>query len=169
MSIKNLIDPSMSNWCHHSPYILKQGRAVWWSPAKEEEEEEVADVSWFNFNFFLCSFRYFLLTIRCFIVCLMRQFNYVGRSWRRRGRSRRKSRRNGWEGDRTASFNSSIRRCYYWLSDAMDCPTIVILSIRYCGGFSQVKRLAWSICICRWKVRGYYVLNILCLLQQTIP
>ncbi|XP_012137342.1 radial spoke head protein 4a isoform X2 [Megachile rotundata] len=23
--IKELIDPSMSNWCHHSPYILKQG------------------------------------------------------------------------------------------------------------------------------------------------
>jgi len=42
LSIKNLVDPSMSNWCHHSPYVLKQGRIVWWSP---EKEEEIADVS----------------------------------------------------------------------------------------------------------------------------
>lgn len=34
------MDPS--NWCHHSPYILKQGRTVWWTP---EKEEEIADVS----------------------------------------------------------------------------------------------------------------------------
>lgn len=47
LSIKNLADPS--NWCHYSPHILKQGRAVWWSPPKEEEEE-IVDVSRFNFN-----------------------------------------------------------------------------------------------------------------------
>ncbi|XP_018318300.1 radial spoke head protein 6 homolog A [Mycetomoellerius zeteki] len=52
---KDLVDPSMSNWCHHSPYILKQGRTVWWNPKEEnivdkvfeeeeEEEEEEEDI-----------------------------------------------------------------------------------------------------------------------------
>ncbi|XP_017791939.1 PREDICTED: radial spoke head protein 6 homolog A [Habropoda laboriosa] len=36
--VKDLIDPSMSNWCHHAPYILKQGRIVWWNPRSDEEE-----------------------------------------------------------------------------------------------------------------------------------
>ncbi|XP_016910173.2 radial spoke head protein 6 homolog A isoform X1 [Apis cerana] len=40
LPIKDLIDPSMSNWCHHMPYILKQGRVEWWSPRKQEEELE---------------------------------------------------------------------------------------------------------------------------------
>ena len=36
----------ISNWCHHVPYILPQGRTVWWNPIQkaddefEEEEEE---------------------------------------------------------------------------------------------------------------------------------
>ncbi|XP_029661316.1 radial spoke head protein 6 homolog A [Formica exsecta] len=50
LSIKDLVDPTMSNWCHHSPYILEQGRIIWWNPEKEEdivdeelEEEEEAE------------------------------------------------------------------------------------------------------------------------------
>ncbi|XP_033305795.1 radial spoke head protein 6 homolog A [Bombus vosnesenskii] len=39
LPIKDLIDPSMSNWCHHAPYLLKQGRVVWWNPKAAQEEE----------------------------------------------------------------------------------------------------------------------------------
>lgn len=42
LSIKDLVDPNMSNWCHHSPYILEQGRIIWWTP---EKEEDIVDVS----------------------------------------------------------------------------------------------------------------------------
>ncbi|TGZ46243.1 Radial spoke head protein 4-like protein A [Temnothorax longispinosus] len=42
LPIKDLVDPSMSNWCHHSPYILEQGRTVWWNL---EKEEKIVDVS----------------------------------------------------------------------------------------------------------------------------
>lgn len=42
LPIKDLVDPTMSNWCHHSPYILKQGRIIWWNP---EKEEDIVDVS----------------------------------------------------------------------------------------------------------------------------
>ncbi|XP_076762249.1 radial spoke head protein 4a [Xylocopa sonorina] len=38
LPVKELIDRSMSNWCHHAPYILKQGRVAWWNPKSEEEE-----------------------------------------------------------------------------------------------------------------------------------
>lgn len=38
LPIKDLIDPSMSNWCHHAPYLLKQGRVVWWNPKAAQEE-----------------------------------------------------------------------------------------------------------------------------------
>ncbi|KAL2711444.1 radial spoke head protein 6 A [Vespula squamosa] len=38
LPVKDLVDPSMSNWCHHTPYILKQGRTVWWDPREREEE-----------------------------------------------------------------------------------------------------------------------------------
>nr|XP_034177169.1 radial spoke head protein 6 homolog A [Osmia lignaria]XP_034177170.1 radial spoke head protein 6 homolog A [Osmia lignaria] len=38
--IKDLIDPSMSNWCHHAPYILKQGRIVWWDPRRDDDQGE---------------------------------------------------------------------------------------------------------------------------------
>ncbi|CAL7949975.1 unnamed protein product [Xylocopa violacea] len=38
LPVKELIDHSMSNWCHHAPCILKQGRVVWWDPRTEEEE-----------------------------------------------------------------------------------------------------------------------------------
>ncbi|XP_043518544.1 radial spoke head protein 6 homolog A isoform X2 [Frieseomelitta varia] len=39
LPIKDLIDPSMSNWCHHAPYLLKQGRIVWWNPSGRAEDE----------------------------------------------------------------------------------------------------------------------------------
>ncbi|XP_076234627.1 radial spoke head protein 4a [Calliopsis andreniformis] len=38
LPVKDLVDPAMSNWCHHAPYILKQGRTVWWNPDKKDEE-----------------------------------------------------------------------------------------------------------------------------------
>lgn len=41
LSIKALVDSTMSNWCHHNPYILKQGRISWWNP---EKEEDIVDV-----------------------------------------------------------------------------------------------------------------------------
>ena len=39
--MKDLIDPSMSSWCHHSPYILKQGRVSWLEPGKADDENGV--------------------------------------------------------------------------------------------------------------------------------
>ncbi|KAL7301341.1 hypothetical protein TKK_0006072 [Trichogramma kaykai] len=41
-ALKDLIDPSMCNWCHHSPYLLKQGRTVWLEPGKTEDEVDNA-------------------------------------------------------------------------------------------------------------------------------
>ncbi|XP_069699823.1 radial spoke head protein 6 homolog A [Periplaneta americana] len=49
--LKDLIDPSMSFWVHHTLPILKQGRCEWWNPktkvgeeGEEEVEEEEEDV-----------------------------------------------------------------------------------------------------------------------------
>ncbi|XP_054261799.1 radial spoke head protein 4 homolog A isoform X2 [Macrosteles quadrilineatus] len=49
--VKELTDPSLTSWVHHSRYILKQGRVDWWSTKKtivgeeeaEEEQEEEED------------------------------------------------------------------------------------------------------------------------------
>ncbi|XP_008205900.1 radial spoke head protein 6 homolog A isoform X1 [Nasonia vitripennis] len=41
--LKDLIDPSMSSWCHHSPYILSQGRLEWLAPGKVNNEDEEED------------------------------------------------------------------------------------------------------------------------------
>ncbi|CAG9862562.1 unnamed protein product [Phyllotreta striolata] len=48
--LKDLLDPSMSFWVHHTPFILPQGRTTWWNPiplpegagegAEESENEE---------------------------------------------------------------------------------------------------------------------------------
>ncbi|XP_076442050.1 radial spoke head protein 4 homolog A-like [Babylonia areolata] len=46
--VRDLIDPSLSNWVHHVQHILPQGRCSWWNPVQkneddfedEEEEEE---------------------------------------------------------------------------------------------------------------------------------
>ncbi|XP_011496559.1 PREDICTED: radial spoke head protein 6 homolog A [Ceratosolen solmsi marchali] len=40
LPLEDLIDPSMSNWCHHSPYILKQGRVIWQDPMKINSDDE---------------------------------------------------------------------------------------------------------------------------------
>ncbi|KAK2580599.1 hypothetical protein KPH14_007718 [Odynerus spinipes] len=44
LPVKDLVDPSMSNWCHHSPYILAQGRTVWWDPRNREDDMEDEDL-----------------------------------------------------------------------------------------------------------------------------
>ncbi|KAK0164268.1 hypothetical protein PV328_002914 [Microctonus aethiopoides] len=41
--VKDLVDPSMSNWCHHSEYILEQGRTTWWDVLGKDENEETLD------------------------------------------------------------------------------------------------------------------------------
>lgn len=48
LPMRELCDPSLSNWVHHVQHILPQGRCVWWNPVQkaddefedEEEEEE---------------------------------------------------------------------------------------------------------------------------------
>ena len=29
----------ITNWCHHEPYLLPQGRIVWWNPVEKAEDE----------------------------------------------------------------------------------------------------------------------------------
>ncbi|OXU18503.1 hypothetical protein TSAR_012053, partial [Trichomalopsis sarcophagae] len=41
--LKDLIDLSLSSWCHHSPYILSQGRLEWLAPGKVNNEDEEED------------------------------------------------------------------------------------------------------------------------------
>lgn len=41
LPLKDLIDPSMSNWCHHARYLLRQGRVKWLAPGKADGEGEV--------------------------------------------------------------------------------------------------------------------------------
>ncbi|KAF7990850.1 hypothetical protein HCN44_000655 [Aphidius gifuensis] len=43
LPVKELVDPSMSNWCHHSEYILSQGRTVWWNSTDETEPKNEDD------------------------------------------------------------------------------------------------------------------------------
>ena len=45
VAIRDLIDPSMSFWVHHTDYILPQGRTTWWNPSGKGE------VMLKNFNF----------------------------------------------------------------------------------------------------------------------
>lgn len=37
--IRELTDPSLSSWVHHSQHILKQGRTVWWGPKAASADE----------------------------------------------------------------------------------------------------------------------------------
>lgn len=37
--VKELVDPSLSNWVHHVQHILPQGRCVWWNPVQKNEDE----------------------------------------------------------------------------------------------------------------------------------
>ncbi|XP_066585645.1 radial spoke head protein 6 homolog A [Prorops nasuta] len=37
LPVRELLD--FSNWCHHAPYLLKQGRVIWWDPHLDEDAE----------------------------------------------------------------------------------------------------------------------------------
>lgn len=39
LPVRELIDPSMSNWVHHVQHILPQGRCSWWNPVQKNEDE----------------------------------------------------------------------------------------------------------------------------------
>lgn len=39
VALKDLVDPSLSFWVHHTQHILKQGRAIFWSTKKPSGEE----------------------------------------------------------------------------------------------------------------------------------
>ncbi|XP_048510818.1 radial spoke head protein 6 homolog A [Athalia rosae] len=43
LPIKDLVDQSMTNWCHHEQHILEQGRTTWWNPKAEGDEDEFAE------------------------------------------------------------------------------------------------------------------------------
>ncbi|CAD6209041.1 GSCOCG00003689001-RA-CDS [Cotesia congregata] len=38
LSVKNLTDPSLSNWCHHSRYIYEDGQTTSWDSSEEESD-----------------------------------------------------------------------------------------------------------------------------------
>ena len=37
LPIRELVDPSLSNWVHHVQHILPQGRCVWFNPVQKPE------------------------------------------------------------------------------------------------------------------------------------
>lgn len=39
LPVRELCDPSLSNWVHHVQHILPQGRCVWWNPVQKNEDE----------------------------------------------------------------------------------------------------------------------------------
>lgn len=39
LTLRELCDPSLSNWAHHVQHILPQGRCVWWNPVQKNEDE----------------------------------------------------------------------------------------------------------------------------------
>lgn len=39
LSLRELVEPSMSNWVHHTQHILPQGRCVWYNPYEKPEED----------------------------------------------------------------------------------------------------------------------------------
>ena len=41
LPIRDLTDPTMAFWVHHTLPILKQGRTVFWNPKTKSPEEEV--------------------------------------------------------------------------------------------------------------------------------
>lgn len=43
IAVRELIDPSMSNWVHHVQHILPQGRCSWWNPVQKNEDEAEED------------------------------------------------------------------------------------------------------------------------------
>ena len=40
-SLKELTDPSMSYWVHHTHYLLEQGRVTWRQPGKPDSDISV--------------------------------------------------------------------------------------------------------------------------------
>jgi radial spoke head protein 4A len=43
LPVRELVDPGLENWVHHTLHILPQGRVRWWDPKQAEEEEEEAE------------------------------------------------------------------------------------------------------------------------------
>ncbi|CAG5107448.1 Similar to Rsph4a: Radial spoke head protein 4 homolog A (Mus musculus), partial [Cotesia congregata] len=43
LSVKNLTDPSLSNWCHHSRYIYEDGQTTSWDSSEEESDEDSSE------------------------------------------------------------------------------------------------------------------------------
>ncbi|XP_070576877.1 radial spoke head protein 6 homolog A-like [Ptychodera flava] len=37
--VRDLIDPTLSNWVHHVQHILPQGRCTWYNPVQQQEDE----------------------------------------------------------------------------------------------------------------------------------
>lgn len=37
--VRELVDPSLSNWVHHVQHILPQGRCTWWNPIQKSEDD----------------------------------------------------------------------------------------------------------------------------------
>ena len=37
--VRELIDPSLSNWVHHVQHVLPQGRCTWWNPIQKSEDD----------------------------------------------------------------------------------------------------------------------------------
>merc|ERR1711976_150196 len=37
--VRELCDPSLSNWVHHVQHILPQGRCSWWNPVQKNEDD----------------------------------------------------------------------------------------------------------------------------------
>lgn len=44
LSLREMIDPSMTSWAHHSQYILPQGRCTWYNPYEKPEDDFEEDV-----------------------------------------------------------------------------------------------------------------------------
>lgn len=41
MPVRELADPSLANWVHHTQHILPQGRTKWFNPKQKSEDEEM--------------------------------------------------------------------------------------------------------------------------------
>ena len=37
--VKDLVDPTVSNWVHHVQHILPQGRCTWFNPVQQPEDD----------------------------------------------------------------------------------------------------------------------------------
>ncbi|XP_050405760.1 radial spoke head protein 4 homolog A [Patella vulgata] len=39
ISVRDLVDPLLTNWVHHVQHILPQGRCTWWNPVQKSEDD----------------------------------------------------------------------------------------------------------------------------------